>query len=166
MPRSLAERLSFELRQVRNELLHELSQIDESDLDYAPAPSMKTYRDLIHEIAWIAAESTIVITESRIPTEQEAMDKINKSSLSALKEGLHIWHEKLLGHLSTATDESLKKTHRFESGWAKFFGTTDVELEELIRWIARHEYYHLGQIITYGWIQGRNPYRDNAGSES
>ncbi len=127
---------------------------------------MKTYRDLIHEIAWIAAESTIVITENRIPSEQEAMDSINKRSLSSLKEGLQTWHEKLLDHLSTAADESLSKTHRFDSNWAKFFGTTDIELEELIRWIARHEYYHLGQIITYGWIQGRNPYRDRAGSES
>ena len=27
-----------------------------------------------------------------------------------------------------------------------------------IREIARHEYYHLGQMITYRWIQGHNPY--------
>ena len=30
---------------------------------------------------------------------------------------------------------------------------------EVIRWIARHEYYHLGQFITYRWLLGDNPYQ-------
>jgi len=32
-----------------------------------------------------------------------------------------------------------------------------VEPEELLRWVVRHEYYHLGQMITYQWQRGKNP---------
>jgi hypothetical protein len=34
----------------------------------------------------------------------------------------------------------------------------ELEPEEALRWIAMHEYYHLGQIITYRWSQGFSPF--------
>lgn len=29
----------------------------------------------------------------------------------------------------------------------------------MVRWVARHEYYHLGQLIYNRWLLGYNPYK-------
>jgi hypothetical protein len=45
--------------------------------------------------------------------------------------------------------------------WEVYWGSA-IEPEEVARWIARHEYYHLGQIISYRWILGDNPLQRDA----
>jgi hypothetical protein len=55
------------------------------------------------------------------------------------------------------SDYELAEAIPVPSGWAPFVGDTTLEREELFRWLARHEYYHLGQIVTYRWIQGFDP---------
>jgi uncharacterized damage-inducible protein DinB len=38
--------------------------------------------------------------------------------------------------------------------WYQYFGgATVIEPEELVRWIAKHEYYHLGQLYTYLFLR-------------
>ena len=66
--------------------------------------------------------------------------------------------ERTLTYLTASTEESLQTPIPMPEAWHQYFGPT-VEPEELVRWIARHEYYHLGQIITYRWMRGDNPYR-------
>lgn len=61
-------------------------------------------------------------------------------------------------YLNGASDEQLRSPIAMPEEWHQYFGPS-VEPEELIRWVARHEYYHLGQLIIYRWLLGDNPYQ-------
>ena len=65
--------------------------------------------------------------------------------------------QKTIAYLEGVTEETLQTPIPMPAGWEGYFGSAHVEPEELIRWIARHEYYHLGQIVTYRWSQGDEP---------
>ena len=61
--------------------------------------------------------------------------------------------------MNGVTEESLQTPTPLPESWKQYFPVADIEPEELIRWVCMHEYYHLGQIITYHWIRGDNPYK-------
>lgn len=64
-----------------------------------------------------------------------------------------------LAYLNASTEETLETPIPVPSEWREYFSGDTIEPEEMIRWVIRHEYYHLGQLITYRWILGDNPYK-------
>lgn len=159
MPRQIAERLIHELLQIRAELREVVAPIPDSDIDWAPEPSMKSYRQQLHEIGAMQAETAIILTEKRMPSWDECKANVQGDSLPSILASLDGTLNELINQLKLMTDDELRSTFPLDESNAKFFGVAvHVELEELIRFIARHEYYHLGQIVTYRWIQGHNPY--------
>lgn len=156
MARALSERLIHELTSIREELKHELERVSDAELDWAPSEGMKSYRAQIQEIGAMTAETTTVLTEGRIPSWEEAEAKVRGESVAELVASLDETLATLLSHLRAGFCE---ERIAIPEEWEAFFGTAILEPEELVRWIARHEYYHLGQIVTYNWIRGKNPYK-------
>jgi len=64
-----------------------------------------------------------------------------------------------LSYLNDCSEERIETPVPLLEAWHGYFGGPTVEPEEIIRWVARHEYYHLGQIIIYRWMLGDNPYK-------
>jgi hypothetical protein len=63
-----------------------------------------------------------------------------------------------LTYLRDCTEERLETPIPLPEAWYEYFGGARViEPEELMRRVARHEYYHLGQLITYRWQRGNSP---------
>jgi hypothetical protein len=56
-----------------------------------------------------------------------------------------------LGYLNACSEEQ----------WQVYWSDA-IEPEETVRWITRHEDYHLGQIISYRWLLGDDPYQREA----
>ena len=59
MARSLRDRIQHELESIRKELEEDVRQI--TDLDYAPAEGMKSYRALLNEIGAMEYESATML---------------------------------------------------------------------------------------------------------
>lgn len=161
MPRTLSARLTIELKAVRKDLRGELKHVTDEDLDWAPAEGMKSYRALLTEIGAMQAETAIALLESRIPDWGESESRVTGETLEQLLMSLDGMLGLLLVWLESASDEDLMRSIEVPEDWVWMFGTRHVEHVELLRWIARHEYYHLGQIVTYNWIRGFDPYKPN-----
>lgn len=158
MPRPLCERLEHELTSVRRELLESIEPLGDDDLDFAPSEGMKSYRALLREIGAMEIESAILLTENRIPTWEEAESHGSGTTVAEMLSSLSRIRERTLGFLQGKSEQELRTPRSVPESWAEYFGDSELEAEELIRWIVRHEYYHHGQIVSYRWIQGFNPY--------
>lgn len=156
--RPLSERLLHELDQVRGELRATVSSIPNSDLDWAPAPDMKSYRKLLIETAGMLGEVAILLGEGRIHDYFVLKEEIVGETFEELLAILDGYLETVRLWVREATEDHWRTPFAIPDEWAGFYGTKQIEPEEMIRWVARHEYYHLGQILLYRWIQGHNPY--------
>jgi hypothetical protein len=159
MARPLRDRLLHELDSIRNELIETISSLSKTDLDFAPRDGMKGYRALLIEIGAMEAESSILIRTGRVPEWSESESYVKGESVAELLESLAAIRQDLRAHIDQADEAELARQIPIPEEWWSFIGDSEIEVEELLRWVARHEYYHLGQIITYRWIQGNNPYR-------
>jgi hypothetical protein len=163
MSRALRDRLKFDLARNRAELEQVVEHID--DLDYAPKLGMKTYRDQIVEIGAMEAESVALLRTGSVPDWKFLESHVEGSTVEELLTSLSEIRSDLFGYLDSIGDDELSRPVDVPKEWAPFVGDTELEREELFRWLGRHEYYHLGQIITYRWVQGFNPYKTgNAGA--
>lgn len=157
MARPLRSRLRFDLSQVRQELVATVTPI--SDLDYAPTPGMKSYRDQLVEIGATEAESIAFLTTGKIPEWKDLEAEVVGATVDEYLDSLGALRRKLFDVLDGLSDSQLSEALEVPRHWLEFVGDTTIEREELFRWLTRHEYYHLGQIISYRWIQGFDPYQ-------
>lgn len=158
MSRALRDRLIHELQSIRKELIEAVTPIE--DLDYAPAEGMKAYADLLKEIGAMEAESSIFLRTGNVPKWQDAKACVTGSTTKEILESFQQIRSDLLEWLNPTDDEHLRAPIPIPEDWWDFFGDQEIEREELLRWVARHEYYHLGQIVSYRWVQGFNPYEE------
>lgn len=158
MRRPLSSRLIEELKLVRRELLDELHSLRDDQLPFAPSEGMKPYGVLIQEIATMQAETAIILCEGRVPEYGDLKVECRRNSIADYIELLESDLARIVANIESADEAVLSSPLPLEISWASYFGSEQIEPEELIRWIARHEYYHLAQIVTYRWIQGHNPY--------
>lgn len=125
------ERLLSELREIRAELEGEIRRFGPEDWDWAPGPEMKT--------------SAV------------ARDRRHGEGLQPLGYRARV-RQVTARYLERCTEESLQAPIAVPEEWRQYWGDA-IEPEEAFRWIGRHEYYHLGQIIIYRWLRGDNPYK-------
>lgn len=105
------------------------------------------------------AATVIILSEGRIPEWSESESHMTGENVAELLGSLNQIRSKMLAYLDTADDNSLAQTIPIPQEWWEWMGGQEIEAEEFVRWIARHEYYHLGQIVAYRWIQGHDPYK-------
>ena len=155
MTRPHSTRIQANLDDIRRELVNNVSPIPDSDLGWAPAAGMKSYRDILQEIGvmeklcahWIATGDLLDWNPPAfIPAETCA---------NALAE-LEAIRTETSKYLTNVTEETLQTQIPVPPSWQQYMGK-EIEPEEVVRWIAQHEYYHLGQIISYRWSQGHSP---------
>jgi uncharacterized damage-inducible protein DinB len=95
---------------------------------------------------WKDAESSLGLDRSEPGSAIEALARVREETQS---------------YLNACSEEQLETPIPLPEVWHVYWGPT-IEPEEVIRWVARHEYYHLGQFITYRWTLGDNPYKREA----
>ena len=156
-PRPHRERLLHDLKEIRDELVGEINRVKPEEFDVAPAEGAKSYKALLQEIAtmeklcagWVSTgsmpdwETAIAWSGNDIPSILADIEKVRAETTAYLEE---------------VDEAGLQTPKRLPEDWWQYFPVKDIEPEEMIRWVIRHEYYHLGQIITYRWLAGDNPY--------
>jgi hypothetical protein len=122
---------------------------------------MKPYRDLLLVSAVMELESVRFMRELVVPDWDKLWSEVAQraTGLSSLLAGMAEIRVDTLRLLDELGEDGLHAQLDSPASWNEFFGASKVEPEELFRWIGRHEYYHLGQIIAYHWIRGDDPYK-------
>ncbi len=156
------ERLLKELRVIRAELAKEVQRLKPEELDWAPRPDMKSFKALLLEIGWMETFYTSwLVGQVVVDWDQTTLSLASEPNvvLAALIQV----REETLSYLNGCTEEHLQTPVPLPAvcpaGEGPEYWEPPVEPAEVIRWIARHEYYHLGQFITYRWLLGDNPYQ-------
>ena len=158
MSRALRDRIIYELQQVRAELHEVCRTLTPSDLEYAPALGMRTLRGQLLEIKSTQDQIAEMILTGKYVSFSEPTDKEEQATCNELLNRLDITLSQLTTYLNSLENTDFANTIEVPESWQDFLGTTNIEIDELARWLARHEYYHIGQIVSYRWAQGHNPY--------
>lgn len=160
MTSDLHLRLENRLAIVREDLEQVLSRLDDTLLDWAPTAGMRTVRGQLLEIAGTERQLMAWIKEGREIPYQEAMDFGDASdSLAGLTAALNEVRLDTLTYLRRLSESELMKPRPFPEGWFESLRMAEVPLEEPIRSLAQHEWYHVGQLVSYLWSRGDDPYK-------
>jgi len=154
------ERLIQELDGIRKELSGEVQRLKPEEFDWAPGPDMKSFRALLQEIGTMEKVCVGWFIHRAVLDWKDAENSLglNGSEPGAAIDALGRVRGETHSYLNACTEEQLQTPVSLPEEWHVYWGPT-IEPEEVIRWVARHEYYHLGQLITYRWILGDNPYK-------
>ncbi len=156
---TLSQRLLRELQEVREELVSVASRLKPEEFDWHPRPDMKSPKELLQEIGTMEKICMTVVARGPKLDWDRAVSWSGNDVKAFLKD-LEAIRAETVRHLQSARDEELHKPVPLPENWHQYFGGPTVEPEEIVRWVARHEYYHLGQLITYRWLLGYNPYKE------
>lgn len=153
-----AERLRYDLDEIRNELITVARKFPPEELDRTPAPGMKSCKALLQEIGAMEALNLRWVSHQEMLDWQAVWETLEGDSIEAVLAALEPVRAETLAYLDNCTEEQLQTPIPLPEAWRQFFdGASVIEPEELLRWIVRHEYYHLGQLIIYRWMRGDSP---------
>ena len=156
MGRPHSERLLRSLKDVRAELVETLTAIPDDQALWTPADGMKSYLALLQEIGTMEKLTIAWLAEGKeLPWDMAAY--VSGDNLASALRDLEVILTETKAYLETASEDKLETPIPVPAEWQQYMGA-ELEPEEALRWVAMHEYYHLGQIITYRWSQGHSPY--------
>lgn len=160
MSSDLHLRLKNRLAIVRADLDQVISRLDDSLLDWAPREGMRTVKGQLLEIAGTERQLMEWIQQEREMPYQEAMDfGARSNTLTGLVSVLADVRTGTLAYLDSLTVDQLTTPRPFPHGWFESLRMDAVPLEEPIRSLAQHEWYHVGQLVSYLWSRGDDPYK-------
>jgi uncharacterized damage-inducible protein DinB len=148
-----------QLASVRKELMEAVERLDDSMLAWAPGPGMRTIHGQLVEIMMteVSLQDRLSGRERRAVKEMEAPFRAAES-VSELKVLLSEVRKETLRLLDARSESGLDDVIEVSKGFAEWLGLETVIASELFRHIARHEAYHAGQLVSYLWARGDDPY--------
>jgi uncharacterized damage-inducible protein DinB len=154
-----AERIRYDLNEIRKELTETVERLTPDDLKWVPNPDykMRTIKDILQEIGAMEAVTLHMVAHGKDLDWPEVMQSLSKDNITELLAEMSEIRNKTLTYLDSVSEEQLETPVPLNEEWQGYFNAAAIEPEELFRWIVRHEYYHLGQIITYQWQRGKIP---------
>lgn len=63
-------------------------------------------------------------------------------------------------YLDSLSEADLEELVVFPEDWWERLYLRAVPMHEIFRNVAAHEWYHTGQLVSYLWSRGENPYKD------
>ncbi len=79
-------------------------------------------------------------------------------SLGNLRHTLMEVRQQTLDYLASLSEIDLAEEVSFDGGWFASLMLPTVPRTEVFVNIADHEWYHVGQLTSYLWMRGDNPY--------
>jgi len=154
-----AQRLRQDLEEIRTQLLEVVQGLSSDELDWVPQPdlSMKSFKQILQEIGTMERLTCRMAVDQEMLDWGAVCDYMETAATETLLSGLKAIRAETLAFLETCTEEQLETPVALPTEWQGYFHAPVIEPEELLRWILRHEYYHLGQLVIYQWQRGKNP---------
>lgn len=150
------ELVRAQLGSVRAELMEAWEMVEDGFLDWAPTEGMRTVRGQVVEILGTEI-STVDFILGRDSGEPEVVDGalFEVAGVEAYQDELDRVRAETLEALDRV---ELEGTVDVSEGFREYLGLEAVTASELFRFLARHESYHAGQLVSYLWARGLNPY--------
>ncbi len=143
------------LSSVRDELFEVVDRRNQQMMPWAPAEGMRTISGQLVEIAITEVQIATQLTSDRWIPDEDAKSLLGDcQSLENLRHQLVIIRNQTLCYLDSLSSEDLN-----ELVDVRTMGLPGVPRAEVFRSLAQHEYYHLGQLISYLWLRGDHPYK-------
>jgi len=154
-----SELIRANLLSVRKELLEVVPHLSDDILNWAPAAGMRTIRGQFAEILGTEVSLLEALTGSS-RKEYEALEAEYKAipTVKGLIEAADEVRAKTLAYMDGLTEADFVAPASVSEGFAQWQEMNPVPVAEVLRLIARHEYYHVGQLFSYLWAKGDNPY--------
>lgn len=153
------ELLKARFRLVRRDLEPIVARLSPDSLDWAPALGMRTLGGQIVEIVATEIQLVELLRNDRQLSDPEAAALIGDiTNLDVLRNALITVRRQTLEYLDSLTPEQLAEEIPFEGGWFASLMLPEVPRAEIFLNIADHEWYHVGQLTSYLWARGENPY--------
>ena len=144
---------------VRRDLDRVLAHLTEEMLPWAPREGMPTIQGLLFEIAGKEVE---LLAYARAGGQEEWLEVENyggrEATLQGMKDVLKEARQATLGYLDSLSEKDLESSIHFPTDWWEGLGQPELPLYEVFRNIAMHEWYHTGQLVSYLWARGDDPY--------
>lgn len=154
---TLHELLNARLAMARQDLWGLLDHLTDADVDWAPKEGMRTIGGQLYEISGKETEIIAWLQTGSWPDpEHDPFDM--KASLAHMKAVLEANRVATLTYLDSLTEDQLRETHPVPERWWEGLRIRECPRDEIIRNIAVHEWYHTGQMVSYLWMRGDDPY--------
>ena len=154
------ERLKTRMAIVREDLDEVLQRLSDDDMPWAPADGMRTIGGQLAEIAGTERQLLAWMRDGKHLTFQEAEDfGESANTLSGMKNALNQTRRETLAYLDSLSDEDLETPAPFPERWFESLRQPMMHRSEAFRSIAQHEWYHVGQLVSYLWSRGDDPYQ-------
>ena len=146
--------LRADLESVRAELNTALNRITDEMLDWAPAEGMRTIKGQIVEIVSTEQSLTHIGSGEDYEAPLNALNTVKK-----LRAALDSSRAETFALLDGLNKTALTAPVKVSPGFAKYLNLESVNMADVLRFLARHESYHSGQLYSYLWARGDNPYK-------
>jgi uncharacterized damage-inducible protein DinB len=153
----LHDLLKARLAMARQDLWKVLDHLTDADVTWAPAEGMRTIGGQLYEISGKETEIIVWLQTGEWPDpEHDPFDK--NAPLAHMKAVLEANRVATWAYMDSLSENELRAIHPVPQGWWEGLRLTECPRDEILRNIAVHEWYHTGQLITYLWIKGDDPY--------
>ncbi|MEQ1821098.1 MAG: DinB family protein [Fimbriimonadaceae bacterium] len=152
--------LKARLDYVRRDLFQTLAGMTDDRLDWRPGEGMRTVRGQLFEILGKEVE-LLNFAKGKGQAEWVEMDDPGSrlETLEDWKQALDGARSETLRYLDQMSEGDLNELLPFpEDDWWEGLCLEAIPMHEVFRNIAAHEWYHAGQITTYLWCLGKDPY--------
>jgi len=148
-------RLSF----VRRDLDDVLEHVTDDMLKWAPADGVRLLDDQLLEIAMNEVMSVALLRDGVTLSHAEAeATLVQDGTAASMKQMLVDVRDSTLSYIETLSEEELAEAVVASNPWFASFGLKEVPRYDALTSIALHEHYHVGQLVTYLWTMGHDPY--------
>ena len=135
-----------------------LPRLTQEMLPWAPTEGMRTVAGQLVEIIWVEAQLVPALKGGKLLTDDELSAICSEGSgLDELLAALTTVRTQTLQHLNDLSEANLAANVMLPQ-WYGAYWPKPGPCGEHFRNIAEHEFYHVGQLMSYLWAKGDNPY--------
>lgn len=159
MAHSRSMLLKARLALVRRDLEPIVKRLSPEMLDWSPAAEMRTISGQLVEIIGTEIQLIARLREGKQLSDDEAREIIGDCrDLSNLQRALADVRQQTIEYLDSLSEDELHEEVEFDAGWFASLMLPTVPRTEIFLNIADHEWYHVGQLTSYLWARGVDPY--------
>lgn len=153
---NLKQQIKSEMDETRKELIKLCKGIKPEEFVWEPRPGMKSVKAQLEEIGIMEVMHTRFLATGNMPDWKKDIVWNGDDADSFFKD-LAGFRKETEDFMQSCSDEDFLSMRPIPEPWQQWWGK-EAGVEAMIRWIERHEYYHVGQITYNRWMLGYNPY--------